>query len=126
MRDSLSATSSPGTLPLVIPNPSPPASNVVCSTRITRKGSVHNSVGSIVHSAQMVPVLVALTNLATQTDLVREDIETSIKDGKEWTKDQREACRREDERWNEEKKALEGRGTDTERNQKVKLPGCVI
>jgi hypothetical protein len=74
----------------------------------------------------MVPVLVALTNLATQTDLVREDIETSIKDGKEWTKDQREACRREDERWNEEKKALEGRGTDTERNQKVKLPGCVI
>jgi hypothetical protein len=118
MRESSSTALSPGILPFVIPDPAPPASNVVCSTRTTRKGK---SVGSVIHSAQMVPVLVALTDLATQTDLVREEIESSIKDGKEWTKDQREACKREDDRWNEEKKALEGQGTDTERNQTVKF-----
>jgi hypothetical protein len=67
----------------------------------------------------MVPVLVALTETAMRTDIVRENIETAVKDGKEWLKEVREECKRENERWDAERKALGGDEKTNESDQKV-------
>ena len=114
MRDSLSGSpitkSSPasGNLPLTFPDPSPlPA---MLNIRVTRN---QTSAGLIAYSTQMIPVLVALTNLAVQTDLVRENIETALKEERDWVKDERDKHKREVDRWEEEKKVLKGSGNKT-------------
>lgn len=53
----------------------------------------------IAYSSQMVPVLVALTEAAMETVVVKAEIEEGVKEGKDKTREGREGLKLEQERW---------------------------
>lgn len=55
----------------------------------------------------MVPVINALIEDVLLTGAVREEIEAGVREGKEAVKDQREAVKREAERWEQVRKTME-------------------
>jgi len=112
-----SSQSSPTDLALLtFPDPLPPPSS--STFYVTRSGRT-NATGNVSVSAQMVPVLTALIEAAMRTELVRENIASAVKDGKDWVKEVREECKRENERWDVERKTLEG---DAPEKRKEKEP----
>jgi hypothetical protein len=118
LRDELSASPAAASSRLSFPDPyGPPAS---FAPRITRSGSSQESPISIAHSGQMLPVLVTLTNLAGQTRRIRELLEAAVKETREVNSEEREAQKRENERFDSDKKALLSlTSTDTERAARV-------
>lgn len=77
---------------------------------------------NIVCSGQMVPVLMALIDLALATDVIRGEIETGLKEVKELSRKSKEAIRLENERWIKSRKVLE---TKTLEKGKNRVPGQV-
>ena len=120
LRDELSASpaTAAASLRLSFPDPyGPPAS---FTPRITRSGSSQESPISIAHSGQLLPVLVTLTNLAGQTTRIRELLESAVRETKEVNSEEREAQKRENERFDSDKKALLSlTSTDKERAARV-------
>jgi hypothetical protein len=51
----------------------------------------------------MVPVLVALTEAALETEVVRAEIDEGVKEGKDKVREGREGIKIENERWEKEK-----------------------
>jgi hypothetical protein len=62
----------------------------------------------------MVPVLLALIDATLGTENVREELEVGFRDGREKTREARECGRKENERWELEKKDIEGAPKDKE------------
>ena len=124
LRDELSASPAASSR-LSFPDPyGPPAS---FTSRITRSGFAQKCPVSIAHSGQMLPVLVALTNLAGQTRRIRELLETAVKEAKEVNSEEREAHKKESERFDSDKKSLLSlENTDKERAAKVSLGASSI
>ena len=69
----------------------------------------------------MVPLLEALTEAALGTAAVKGEIEAGVKEGKERMKEFREIVKKENERWDAEKKVFEEKGKDKEIEKKVSL-----
>jgi hypothetical protein len=117
------SSSSDSEMILTFPDPlPPPASVAVYNTRNTRSSKVTGNAGTpvyVVNSAQMVPVLVALTDAALETEDVREEIESGVKDGREKVREARECGKKENERWEKEKKDTEGAMKDKEKEKEV-------
>lgn len=61
----------------------------------------------VANSAQMVPVLNAFIEAAFDTDLVREELEKGVREGKEITREVRECIKKENDRWDIERKRME-------------------
>jgi hypothetical protein len=103
MREKLAKSSdlprNPGLL--TFPDPLSPPTGLPVTKRTTRSRKINKVPETVVVSSQMIPVLVALVEVAMQTDLVREDLEAAIKDGKERIKETRDDCR------DQERKAIE-------------------
>jgi hypothetical protein len=108
---------------LTFPDPlPPPASATVHRTRSMRNaGNALRSI-NIVCSGQMVPVLMALIDLALATDVIRGEIETGLKEAKELSRKSKEAIRLENERWIKSRKVLETKTLEKEKNR---VPGQV-
>ena len=51
----------------------------------------------------MVPVVVALTEAALETEVLRADIDEGVKEGKDKAREGRECIKNENERWEKEK-----------------------
>lgn len=95
-----------GTL-LYFPDPlPPPSSTVIHNTRNMRNAGTTSSV-QVAISAQMVPVIYALIDAAADTDLVREELENGMKEGKEITREVKECIKKENDEWDTERKRLE-------------------
>ncbi|KAG6866769.1 hypothetical protein C0991_011428 [Blastosporella zonata] len=94
---------------LSFPDPlPPPASATIYNTRRTRSdvnGGRPNV--SIVHSAQMIPVVEALIQAALETSVVRDEMDDGVREGKEMVRKVQKAIREENERWDVERKLLE-------------------
>ncbi len=106
---------------MTFPDPlPPPASATVHQTRSMR--GANSGQRSVVCSGQMVPVVVALINFALTTNLIREEIETGLKEAKEFSQKTKEAIKLENERWTNSRKVLETKTLDKKRNR---APGQV-
>jgi hypothetical protein len=100
----------------------PPKSTMVYNTRNTRSSKFTSGVETsvyVVNSAQMVPVLVALTDAALETECVREEIERGVRDGKEKMREVRENGKTKNERWEKEKKNMQGPVKDKEKEKEA-------
>ncbi|KAF9527302.1 hypothetical protein CPB83DRAFT_856322 [Crepidotus variabilis] len=91
---------------LTFPNPSPPPPNAA-PARSLRNVKTSDDALHVAQSSQMIPVLLALINLALHTSSIRDEIDQGLKDNKDVTKDAKEATRLENERWEEVKKTME-------------------
>ena len=92
---------------MTFPDPlPPPASAIVHQTRSMRSANSGQRSVNIICSGQMVPVVVALINFALTTDLIREEIETGLKEAKEFSQKSKEAIKLENERWTNSRKTL--------------------
>ncbi|KAG5647052.1 hypothetical protein DXG03_001422 [Asterophora parasitica] len=93
---------------LAFPEPLPlPASYTVRVTRSTRGASGSGPVITIANSAQMIPVIAALVEAASETPTVREELEDGLKEAKEAARKVKECLKAENERWDAERKELE-------------------
>ena len=112
---------------LTFPDPlPPPASAIVHQTRSMRNAGNALRSTNIVCSGQMVPVLMALIDLALATDVIRGEIETGLKEVKELSRKSKEAIRLENERWIKSRKVLETKTeTKTLQKEKNRVPGQV-
>jgi hypothetical protein len=72
----------------------------------------------------MLPVLVTLTNLAGQTKGIRESLEAAAKESKELISEEREAQKRENDRFDSDKKALVSSPACTEEERAGKVSRC--
>jgi len=100
---------------LSIPNPlPPPTSSAMHNTRNMRSTRDSNRAAytQIVQSAQMIPVVEALIKNAIHTDAIREELDDGVKNGKDLTKRVKEYCRKENEKWEAERKALKASQKD--------------
>ena len=85
-----------------LPDPLPAPSSVPYhNTRTTRNANA--SAVLVAQSSQMVPVLLALTEAALKTEVVRIEIEEGVKEGKDKAREGKEAIKLENERWEKEK-----------------------
>ncbi|KAG6850971.1 hypothetical protein H0H93_005840 [Arthromyces matolae] len=93
------------------PDPLPlPASATVYNTRTMRSSKELNSGKPLLvigHTAQMIPVVEALIEVALRTPTVREELEHGFTKAKELTRDVQKAVKEENERWDAERKSLE-------------------
>ncbi|EKM74655.1 hypothetical protein AGABI1DRAFT_80849 [Agaricus bisporus var. burnettii JB137-S8] len=106
----LPGSSSPFTF--TFPDPlSPPSSLDIRTIRSTRTNATTDNYGiHIAYSAQMVPVVEALMEDVLMTTAVREELEEGVREGmKETIKEQKEAVKRETERWDVVRKSMETR-----------------
>ncbi|PPQ63665.1 hypothetical protein CVT24_004550 [Panaeolus cyanescens] len=62
---------------------------------------------NIIHTTQLIPVVIYLMQASLETPLVREEIELGVKDAKDSVRDSKEAARLEQERWDVERKAMD-------------------
>lgn len=126
--DPISNSSSPLEQETVLSFPDPlppPSSTVIHNTRNMRNSGVASV--QVVNSAQMVPVLNAFIEAAFDTDLVREELENGVREGKEITREVRERIKKENDEWDIERKRMEEltkKEKPVEESTKDKLKGC--
>ena len=85
-----------------LPDPlAAPSSVTYHNTRTTRTANANAVL--VAQSSQMVPVLVALTEAALETEVVRAEIDEGVKEGKDKVREGREGIKIENERWEKEK-----------------------
>jgi len=93
-------------VPLTFPDPSPAPLSAVRNMRNLRNvrpvGPCGDNV-NVVHTAQMIPVIISLIHLVLETAIVREEIDQGIRDARDIARDAKEATRIENERWEEQK-----------------------
>ncbi|KAH7921406.1 hypothetical protein BV22DRAFT_1122186 [Leucogyrophana mollusca] len=99
---SSSSTSSASPEPpsgLIFPDPLPPPS----SAPVIRTRSGISAGLTVVRTAQLVPVIAALVDAAVESEDVRTELDTGVREAKEQAKEAREASRVENERYEKEK-----------------------
>ncbi|KXN90851.1 hypothetical protein AN958_03505 [Leucoagaricus sp. SymC.cos] len=84
----------------------PPTTHDIRSIRSTRNNDTNDGL-HIAYSAQMIPVITSLIEDVLLTSAIREEIESGVREGKERIKEQREAVKREAERWEMVRKGME-------------------
>lgn len=89
---------------LTFPNPLPPPASA--NIRATRSIAGTSTI-SVCHTAQMIPVILSLINLALETAAARKEMEQGIKDSKDAARDAREAAKRENDQWEQARKPAE-------------------
>lgn len=85
------------------PDPSPPPVNY--SARSTR--SVSTDALPVIHTAQMIPVIIGLIETVLESHAVRTELEEGTKEGKEKFRESRECIKSANESWDLLKKSLE-------------------
>ena len=97
-------------VPLTFPDPSPApiyfAQNMR-NLRNIRPVEASGNIVNVVHTAQMIPVLISLIHSVLETANVREEIDQGIKDARGIARDAKEAIKNENERWDKERKDME-------------------
>jgi hypothetical protein len=88
-------------VPLTFPDPLPAPLSAIQNLRSTR--SVKENTVNVVHTAQMIPVLISLIHSVFETASIREEIDQGIRDARDIARDAREATKIENERWEKEK-----------------------
>ena len=78
------------------------------SLRNVRPVEASEDIVKVVHTAQMIPVLISLIDSVLETANVREEIDQGIKDARDIARDAKEAIKIENERWDKERKDREG------------------
>ncbi|PFH46178.1 hypothetical protein AMATHDRAFT_43745 [Amanita thiersii Skay4041] len=95
-------------LKITFPDPMPPpASATVHQTRSMRNVQHTQCPTVIVCSAQLVPILIGLAELATSTNAIRDEIEAGLLETSEANRKRRDAVRLENERWEKYRQQLE-------------------
>ena len=67
---------------------------------------VKENIVNVVHTAQMIPVLISLIHSVLETANIREEIDQGIRDARDIARDAKEAIKNENERWEKEKERL--------------------
>jgi hypothetical protein len=123
--DTSSTSSSELESVLSFPDPLPPPTSAVIHNTRNMRNSGTTSI-QVSNSAQMVPVLNALVEAAFNTDLVREELENGVKEGKEITREVRDRMKKENDEWDMERKRIEeltkDKTTEESANGKPKGP----
>lgn len=110
--------------PLTFPNPSsPPVSSIANARPLRSVRQVEDSV-NIVYSMQMIPVITSLIHSALETSIIREDIEQSMKDSRDFARDAKEATRLENERWEKVKIGMENPQKSKAQTNEVRISAC--
>ncbi|KDR75076.1 hypothetical protein GALMADRAFT_156959 [Galerina marginata CBS 339.88] len=107
--------------PLSFPDPLPPPASDAVKARSLRNLRQSDNLVNVAHSVQMIPVLVSLIHSVLETAILREDLDQSMKDSKDFIRDAREATRIENERWDKERSAIEGSMDAKDKAQKEEL-----
>lgn len=74
----------------------------------------------------MIPVILGLIDAALQTETIRTEIDVGVKDGKEKTRESREAVKKENERWEIERKELEAGAKEFEVSHDISQFGYML
>ena len=104
-------------VPLTFPDPLPAPQFAMQNTRNLRNVRTVEDV-SVVHTAQMIPVLISLIHSILETASIREEIDQGIRDARDIARDAKEAIKIENERW-EEVKEEEQKDTDSVSKTKI-------
>jgi hypothetical protein len=103
--------------------------NVVSrSARNPNVRPVEENIVNVVHTAQMIPVLISLIHSVLETANIREEIDQGIKDARDIARDAKEAIKIENERWEKEKERKDVDGdskTKVDKNE-VTFPFCTF
>ncbi|KAF8813926.1 hypothetical protein BYT27DRAFT_7084104 [Phlegmacium glaucopus] len=105
-------------VPLTFPDPSPAplsATQHVRSLRNVRSVTSSGDIVNVVHTAQMIPVIISLIHLVLETAIVREEIDQGIRNARDVARDAKEATRIENERWDKERKNMEDISKDKDK-----------
>ncbi|KAH9485467.1 hypothetical protein JR316_0002375 [Psilocybe cubensis] len=116
-----SAAPSDTGIPLNFPDPSPPPVSGMANSRSLRSLRQSGDSVNIVNSIQMIPVITSLIHFALGTSLIREDIEQSLKDSKDFVRDAKEATRIENERWEKVRSTLESLPKDKAQKEENRM-----
>ncbi|KAF9070065.1 hypothetical protein BDP27DRAFT_1324227 [Rhodocollybia butyracea] len=99
------AESSEDRIILEFPDPSPPPANT--NARSTRTRSTTADALTVVHTAQMIPVILGLIETVLESHAVRVELEEGTKAGREKFRESRDCLKLENESWDALKKSLE-------------------
>ncbi|KAF9484432.1 hypothetical protein BDN70DRAFT_825471 [Pholiota conissans] len=91
--------------PLIFPDPSPPYSMQTCTLRSLRQSA--DNLVTVVHSVQMIPILLSLIHTSLETSIIRKEIDQGVKDVKDFSHDARIATKIEHERWEKDRNAMD-------------------
>jgi len=98
-------------VPLTFPDPLPAPQSAMQNMRNLRNVRTVENV-NVVHTAQMIPVLISLIHSVLETAKIREEIDQGIRDARDIARDAKEAIKIENERWEkvkeEEQKDMDG------------------
>jgi hypothetical protein len=89
-------------VPLTFPDPLPAPQSAMQNMRSLRHVQTVEDV-NVVHTAQMIPVLISLIHSVLETANIREEIDQGIRDARDIARDAKEAIKIENERWEKEK-----------------------
>lgn len=117
----ISSAASDIEVPLTFPNPSPPPVSTIANARPLRSLRQAEDTINIVYSMQMIPVIISLIHSALETSIIREDIEQSMKDGKDFARDAKEATKLENERWEKVKIGMENSQKSKAQTNEVRI-----
>ena len=91
-------------VPLTFPDPLPAPLSATQNMRSLRNvRRVEENIVNVVHTAQMIPVLISLIHSVLETANIREEIDQGIKDARDIARDAKDAIKIENERWEKEK-----------------------
>lgn len=108
LRDDATNSQADGAVsPLAFPDPSPPPISNAPSAPQRRSTRQTGKPVNVIHSFQMIPVLVFMINSVLETVVIREDLDQCVKDSKDFARDAREATRLENDRWEKEKRGMD-------------------
>ncbi|KAF9010643.1 hypothetical protein BDQ17DRAFT_1322452 [Cyathus striatus] len=106
-----SSSSSKFELELSFPDPlPPPVVTMAYNTRHKQNGQ--EGVLHVTHTAQLIPIITSLIKSVTDTEVIRDEIERGVKEGKDAVRDAREGMKKENDRWELVRKTLEDASKD--------------
>lgn len=100
-------------VPLTFPDPLPAPQSAMQNMRSLRNVRTVED-ADVVHTAQMIPVLISLIHSVLETANIREEIDQGIKDARDIARDAKEAIKIENERWGKEKEEKEQKEKEKE------------
>lgn len=112
-------------VPLTFPDPLAAPSSAVQSRRSLRHGVNSVDTVNIVHTAQMIPVIVSLIHSVLETADVREEIDQGLRDARDIARNAREATRIENEKWAIERKGMESLSKEKVDKNEVAFLFCI-
>ncbi|KAF4620528.1 hypothetical protein D9613_000295 [Agrocybe pediades] len=93
--------------PLTFPDPLPPPLSTVANLRSLRSLQPTTDAVNVLHTTQMIPVILSLIHSSLSSATIREDIDQSMKDSKDFARDAKEATKLENERWEKDRVGMD-------------------